>query len=193
MTFDLIIRLSIMNFKISYVIPLLILLAISLTSYGQSTRKNGVLVLYRDNRTDKYGYKDLKGHIVIPSAKYSYCFTDTFRTYAIVSYSHEGFVGINRKEKILYGVFPIDNGPDYTSEGLFRIVVKNKIGYADSLTGKIVIKPQFKCAWPFEKGKAQVSRDCETKKLDEEHKTWLNTSWYYINKTGKKVDPPMVR
>ena len=60
-------------------------------------------------------------------------------------------------------VFRFDNGPDYTSDGLFRILVENKIGYADSATGKIVINPQFECAWPFEHGVAKVSVDCECK------------------------------
>ena len=60
--------------------------------------------------------KILRGEIIIPLGKYAICFTDTFRTYAIVLKSHKGFVAIDRQENILYEVFPFDNGPDYTSE-----------------------------------------------------------------------------
>jgi len=86
-------------------------------------------------------------------------------------------------------VFPFDNGPDYTSDGLFRILAKNRIGYADSSTGKIIINPQFECAWPFERGIAKVSIDCQ-KRADGEHSTWSSDRWYYIDKSGRKVDPP---
>jgi hypothetical protein len=86
-----------------------------------------------------------------------------------------------------YKIFVYDNGPDYTSDGLYRIVGANeKIGYMDSLTSKVVIEPQFDCAFPFENGKAKVSNKCETKK-DGEHSTWESKDWYFIDKSGKKL------
>jgi hypothetical protein len=177
-----------MNLKTSHIILLLILTTSFIKSLAQQSGKNDYLVLFRDTVTDGYGYKNLKGDTIIPVSKYSQCFTDTFRTYAIVLYPYKGFVGIDRQEKILYKVFVFDNGPDDSSDGLFRILVDNKIGYANSLTGKIVIKPQFDCAWPFEHGIAKVSTDCK-KRRDGEHTVWLSNSWYYIDKTGRKVHP----
>jgi hypothetical protein len=159
---------------------------------GQTTADKDVLISFVDTVKDEYGYKNLKGDTIIPLGKYSICFTDTFNTYAIVTIPHKGFVAIDRQENILYYVFPFDNGPDYVSDGLFRILIDGKIGYADSATGKIIIKPQFDCAWPFENGIAKVSTDCKTKS-DGEHSTWLSDSWFYIDKTGKKVNPPKTK
>ena len=83
-------------------------------------------------------------------------------------------------------MFSFDNGPDYASEGLFRIIQNNKIGYADSATGKVIIKPQFGCAFPFDNGFAKVSFNCATHS-DGEHKIWTSDNWFYIDKKGKKV------
>ena len=55
-----------------------------------------------------------------------------------------------------YAAFQYDNGDDYVSEGLYRIVDrKGRIGYADE-TGKTVIRPRFAFGYPFE-GKAKVT------------------------------------
>ena len=157
--------------------------------FGQKTDANKIWVSYIDSVNDGYGYKNLYGDIIIPAGKYSFCFTDTFRTYAIVSLPPKGFVAIDRKENILYNVFPFDNGPDYVEDGFFRIVKDGKIGYADAATGKVVIQAQFACAWPFEKGKAKVSLTCETKSTGE-HSTWISDKWFYIDKRGRKVKQP---
>ena len=92
---------------------------------------------------------------------------------------------IDRKQNILYKVFPFDNGPDYVSEGFFRILKDNKIGYADAATGKVAIKPQFDCAFPFENGFAKVSTNCSTQSAGQ-HKVWTSNNWFYIDRKGKK-------
>jgi hypothetical protein len=170
-------------------IIVLLLLFSGLTNCGPAIKNNDYLVSFNDTIKDEYGYKNKNGDIIIPLGKYSRCFTDTFRTYAIVTIPKMGFVAIDRQENVLYEIFSYDNGPDYTSDGLFRIIANNKIGFADSTTGKVVIKPQFDCAWPFENGVAEVSIDCKTQS-DGEHSSWLSDNWYYIDKTGKKVDKP---
>lgn len=169
------------------------ILAISLLiSCNKPTAKQDYLLLFTDTIKDEYGYKNQKGDTVIALGRYPICFTDTFKTYAIVSNPPTGYVAIDRQGKELYTVFPFDNGPDYSSEGLFRILDNSdsiKIGYASSQTGQIVIKPQFKCAFPFKNGIAKVSVDCETES-DGEHTQWLSNNWYYIDTTGKKVAEP---
>jgi WG containing repeat len=90
----------------------------------------------------------------------------------------------NRKKKTLYEVFPYDNGPDYPSESLIRVVKNGKIGYANAKTYTLVITPQFDCAFPFENGKAKVSNNCKTIK-DGEHNIWISESWQYVDKKGK--------
>ena len=99
----------------------ILLLLISLASCRPAIRNNDYLVSYNDTVSDQYGYKNSNGDIVIPQGKYERCFTDTFKTYAIVVKPNGGFIAIDRQEKVLYGIFSFDNGPDYTSEGLFRI------------------------------------------------------------------------
>lgn len=161
----------------------------SFTSCAQINHSQNYLVLYTDTSKEEYGYKNQAGDMAIPLGKYSFCFTDTFRTFAIVAKPGFGFVGIDRKENFLYEVFPFDNGPDYTSDGLFRIIENNKIGFADSASGKIVIKPIFDCAFPFENGKAKVSTNCKVQS-NGEHSIWVSQDWFYIDKKGKKVKNP---
>ena len=131
------------------------------------------------------GYIDLKGDTTIPIGKYQF-YTDTFRTFAIAYKNECCFVGIDRKENILFEIYPFDNGPDYPKEGLFRIIENGKIGYA-GLNGKIVIRPQFDCALPFNNGRAKVSVDCKTEK-NGEHSHWVSEKWYYIDKKGQKTN-----
>ncbi len=147
------------------------------------------LLRFYDDPTDKYGYKNANGEVVIAVGNYGMCFTDTFKTYALVGKSDAGIVGIDRQENIMYNVFIFDNGPDEASDGLFRIIMNSKMGYADAATGKIVIQPQFDCAWPFEDGIATVSYKCTTK-IEGEHSTWESDNWIYINTKGKKVEKP---
>ena len=171
---------------------ILLLLFSGITSYGQAIQKNDYLVSFYDTIKDEYGYKNKKGDIIIPLGKYSRCFTHIFKTYAIVAKPNGAFIAIDRQENILYEIFPFENGPDYISDGFFRIVENNKIGFADAKTGKIAVKPQFECAWPFEKGFAKVSVNCNIQSHGE-HTTWLSNNWFYIDKTGKKVAKPKTK
>lgn len=170
----------------------LLLLLSGLAGCGPFVKNNDYLVSFNDSIKDESGYKNQNGEIAISSGKYAVCFTDTFRKYAIVVKPNSGFVAIDRQENVLYKVFPFDNGPDEPSDGLFRILENNKIGYADSATGKVVIKPQFDCAWPFDNGVAEVSTDCKAQP-DGEHSIWVSDHWYYIDKNGKKVEKPKTK
>jgi hypothetical protein len=94
------------------------------------------------------------------------------------------WVIMDSKKTTLYAVFIYDNGPDYPSEGLIRVVKNGKIGYADAKTYEIVIEPQFDCAFPFENGKAKVSNQCQTVK-EGEYSVWQSDAWQYVDKEGK--------
>ena len=94
------------------------------------------------------------------------------------------WVILNGQKTIVYEVFMYDNGPDYASEGLIRVVKNGKIGYADAKTHAIVIEPQFDCAFPFENGKAKVSNQCRTVPEDE-YSVWESDAWQYVDKQGK--------
>ncbi len=94
------------------------------------------------------------------------------------------WVILDKQNKEIYEVFPFDNGPDTPSEGLIRIVKNGKIGYADANTYAVVIPPQFDCAYPFEKGKAKVSKNCKTIK-EGEHSIWESDAWQFVDKKGR--------
>ena len=94
------------------------------------------------------------------------------------------WVIMDSKKTTLYDVFIYDNGPDYASDGLIRVVKNGKIGYADAKTYAIVIEPQFDCAFPFENGKAKVSNQCQTIK-EGEYSVWESDAWQYVDKNGK--------
>ena len=158
----------------------------SSSSLGQQYTQRPYLVSFVDTLRNEYGYREPSGPVRIPLGKFSICYTDTFRTFAIVLKPSTGLVAINRAEKVLYQVYSIDNGPDYSSNGLFRIVKNGKIGYADAHTGKVVITPMFSCAFPFENGRAKVSKHCSIKP-DGEHQVWLSTEWFYIDKKGRRL------
>ncbi|MFN8258273.1 MAG: WG repeat-containing protein [Bacteroidales bacterium] len=132
------------------------------------------------------GYKTKSGDTIVVAGKYAMCITDKITETGFVLDTARGFVCIDNKGKYLYTVFNYDNGPDYISNGLYRIVEDGKIGYANN-HGIIIIKPQYKCAWPFEKGMALVSYNCNIVK-EGELNLWKGGDWFYIDKKGKKLD-----
>lgn len=164
----------------SYTISVLALAVLTNVAFAQSPKNYLHLVV--DSTKDEYAYLNVSGDTVIPFGKYRTCYTRRFDKLAIVSLKDKGLVGIDRSENILFNVFVFDNGPDYPSDGLFRIIKDGKIGYAD-LNGNIVIEPKFDCAYPFKHGKAKVSTNCKTKTIGEHH-YWTSKSWYIINKKG---------
>lgn len=102
---------------------------------------------------------------------------------------NDGFVAFDKNNKKLFTIFSFDNGPDYTSDGLFRIIENNKIGYANE-QGKIIIQPQFSAALPFQNGLAAFCEDCITAQ-DGEHSNWTGGKWGFINKQGEIVIEPV--
>ncbi|HUS01764.1 MAG TPA: WG repeat-containing protein [Chitinophagaceae bacterium] len=143
------------------------------------------LILKRDKETSLYAYFDDNGNKIL--GYYYAAYTDTITEYGIVA--DPGFVLIDKTGKHIFKIFAFDNGPDYTSEGIYRIVDNGKIGYVDSITSKVIIEPKFDCAYPFENGKAKVSVNCKTVKAfpEDEHSTWESDDWFYVDKTGKIV------
>lgn len=90
-----------------------------------------------------------------------------------------------------YAVYHYDNGNDYTSEEMIRIVdnQNKKIGYA-SASGKIIIPPQYAFGYPFKNGKAKVTyfgNEEAVKGSNGEYHYWKSHDWFYIDKTGKRL------
>lgn len=143
----------------------------------------GVPVCYLNERSDT----------IVPYSKYRYCQSDTIKDIGFVyenSPRDARIVCINDAGKELFYVFKYDNGPDYIQEGLFRIMDGNGlIGFADTL-GHMVIQPQYKCAYPFENGKAKVTLKGEEKPVPgskgEKH-YWDSDDWFYIDKRNRRL------
>lgn len=151
----------------------------------QSKSNPSKLILKRDNKTSLFAYFDEKGNKIL--GDYYAAYTDTITDYGIVA--DPGSVLIDKTGKHIYKIYSFDNGPDYTSEGIYRIIKDDKIGYVDSITAKVLVEPQFDCAFPFENGKAKVSFSCKTVLAfpGDEHPTWQSDEWFYIDRTGKIV------
>lgn len=135
------------------------------------------------------GYADPDGEVVIPIGQYGLCWTDTIRNFGIVwdeERTDSEFIGIDRQGRKLYEVYFYDNGPDWPSEGLFRIVRNGKIGYADE-DGYVRIEPRYECAGQFEDGKAKVALQCDL--IEEgEHTRMESEAWFFIDRTGRRVE-----
>lgn len=139
-------------------------------------------VLYLVENKGLYGYVNNYGDTIV-KCEYPMAYTDTITRIGFVA-TKEGVIKCFDYRGIsLFDVFSYDNGPDYPSEGLFRILDdKGMIGFADTL-GKIIIPPQYKFAYPSENGKAKVTNGGElirdTLSLDL-HETWKSDSWFFI-------------
>lgn len=131
-----------------------------------------------------------RGDTIVPYGKYKFCQINRVKNlvFAYENKQDARIVCLDSQGKELYYVFQYDNGPDKIREGLFRIMDKNGlIGFADSL-GNVVLKPQFKFAFPFENGKAKITFSGKSKSSpdskDEKH-YWDSPDWYYIDTNGK--------
>lgn len=132
-----------------------------------------------------YAYVNQNGDTIVPNDKYVFFYTDTIFHVGFVVNQKSQLIGINTKGEELFEVFVYDNGPDYPSEGLFRILENGKIGYANE-NGNVIIKPQYSCAFPFENGKAKVSFKCDEVRQGE-HFVWKSEDWFYIDRNNNKL------
>lgn len=135
------------------------------------------------------GFKNKNQDTVINIGKYSHCWTDTLKTFAIVFdkvNTNNNVVAINQKEQILFDIYISDNYPDEIKEGLFRVKQNGKIGYANKF-GQIIIPCIYECAFPFENGKAKVTLDCKVEIDQYEHTITQSENWFFIDRTGNKI------
>jgi len=113
---------------------------------------------------------------------------DTTTPFRIKYVDKKGFVAFDNNDKPLFIVYPFDNGPDYLSEGLFRIIKQGKIGFANG-KGEIVIPPRFTAVFPFHGGMAAFCDGC-SRVADGEYHSWENGQWGFINPGGRVVITP---
>jgi WG repeat protein len=162
--------------------------------YFKITELNPKDTLFRISKSefyemgDDFAFVNQKGDTIISSKNFYYSFKDTITTFGIVLEKETyDLIGINRKGERLFEVYKYDNGPDYISDGLFRIKKNGKIGFANK-NGEITIKPQFECASNFENGIATVTYDCYLYYDLDEHLRSESESWFKIDKSGKRIE-----
>lgn len=132
------------------------------------------------------GYKNTKGEILLKPGLFDFCFSDSSEFFVSVAGKNGKIYALNYKADTLFEIYKFDNGPDYISDGLFRFMERDKIGYSN-FKGEIVIPAKFQCAFPFKNQKAKVSFNCQKSEFGEYNKPFSD-SWFLIDRNGKRVD-----
>ncbi|NIF04658.1 WG repeat-containing protein [Chryseobacterium sp. Tr-659] len=97
-------------------------------------------------------------------------------------------VVFDRKGNLLYQPYSYDNGADYFSEGVRRLVKNGKVGFADR-NGKVVIEAKHDFVSPFNYGYAEFCDGCDWEKTNEEHRSIVGGQWGIMNVKGQTVQP----
>lgn len=101
--------------------------------------------------------------------------------YCLSQLPNKGLGVIDQAGREVYQLYYFDNWPDEPQDGVYRMRKEGKIGFADAITGEIVIDPIYDCAYPFGTGKAKVGIGCETH-TDGEHSWWVGGQWTTITR-----------
>lgn len=162
------------------------LLLLSFLGWG-GCRPAPPLRLVQRPADDACAYVSARGDTVISFGRYDMSVTDRFAAVAVVRQVGGDWVGIDRRERVLFRPFLFDNGPDYPAEGVLRVVgAAGLLGYADTATGRVVLPPQYEAAFPFAHGRARVGRGCRLVR-EGEHTAWDCTTWQFIDHQGRPV------
>ncbi len=174
------------------IIITILLVFISMNIYAQDDK---LYIYYYPNFEDvdaTLGYVDSTGKVIIPAGKYPYLFTDVFDKIAFVLLKDKkGVYAIDRSEKVLFQVCSFELGPDIISNGLFRIIENEKIGFAN-MNGEIVIKPNWGFIFPFQENGLAIF--CEKGNwiwIDKEHRKFSGGKWGAMDTKGNIVIPAM--
>ncbi|MDB5120625.1 MAG: hypothetical protein JWN56_1843 [Sphingobacteriales bacterium] len=173
----------------------LLLLSCNFT-YGQ--KKFKVEVKETGTWRDIYCLIDEQGKVIrqLDTSKYYVSFNnDQYAYFAVFGKKgSSGWTAIDANENELFKVYNTSFGepsPDYLIENKIRIVdVNENIGFANN-KGEIIIKPQFKIATSFHKGKAIIGQTCKkvpwdahAKESDCHHYSIICEKHGYINEKG---------
>lgn len=174
--------------KQHYFLIIIISIFASSSIYAQNTK----LYIYYPNfdKDETFsGYVNANGEVIIPAGKYDNIFTPEFDKIAFVTIKgKKGVYAIDRNEKILFQVYNPGYGPDDVSNGLFRIIQNNKIGFAN-MDGQIVIKPQFQFIYSFNENGFAIFCEQGTWNTLEVGINVIKGKWGAIDKKGKIIIP----
>ncbi|MBV8328510.1 WG repeat-containing protein [Chryseobacterium sp.] len=175
---------------------LAIVLVLPIISFSQGKEE----LYYFKNKDSLVGVKNKTGKIIVPAKFRIFAYLkdgDPVEGETILFDGNKkgekyekntwGYV-YNRKGTFLYRPFLYDNGPDYFSEGMRRLVKNGKIGFADR-NGVIVVDPKHDFASPFNYGYAAFCDGCDWEKTEAEHKAIVGGTWGVMNTQGQTVQP----
>lgn len=153
---------------------------------------NGVvatdLILFEDKESELVGFKHkTSGEVILPATyNFSYGFDASSGLAAVVEGGKWSYINVTGAT--VYKPYIYDNGPDYPSDGLSRIIdEQDKVGYIDA-KGAMVISPQFDWASPFEEGVAQFCEGCKEESIHNgEHTRMVGGKWGTITKDGTRT------
>jgi hypothetical protein len=122
--------------------------------------------MFRDEATEKQGFKDASGKVVIP-ARFIDVYPFTPGGLAAVTDGTTPFAFIDVSGKVFAKAYAFDNGPDYYQEGFARVVAPDgRVGYVSETSGRIEIAAKYTKAHPFCDGKAEVELDGQRFQID---------------------------
>ncbi len=140
---------------------------------------------FENRATECNGVKPFQDTLITDSSVF-YAVTE----HLVVKYiDDQGFVAFNKKGERLCLIYPFDNGPDYPSEGLFRIIEEDEIGFAN-MKGEVVIQPRFFAVLPFHDGRAAFCEGCRKVQYGE-HEAREGGQWGFIDSKGNVAIPPV--
>ena len=137
-----------------------------------------------DSTSTRYGFKNKTGKVVV-EPQFIFALEPHCRN-LLFGVTDSGLIAINTKGEFLFKAYPFDNGPDYFSNGLTRVVRDNRIGYANK-EGKIVVPPTFLYAEPFNNGRAKVSQVERHTQHDPKICNHYHETYDFVNKRGRIV------
>ncbi len=147
----------------------------------------GAPAVFQDAKSGLSGFKRAGQVVVAPRFRFAYELNAHGVTAAVDA---SGPIFIDSAGGVLARAFTFDNGPDYFSEGLARIVDKSgKVGFIDE-RGHIAVHPQFDYAAAMCHGQAAVCVGC-VPRLDAsgDFSAWVGGSRGVIDAQGKWVEP----
>lgn len=137
-----------------------------------------------EDPTGLIGFRDAKGGVAIsPRFRFAYQFSPE-GVAAVIDDDGAAFIDVHGT--VLARAFLYDNGPDYFTEGLARVVQNDKVGFV-SRRGRIVIEPRFRYASAFCHGRAAVCEGCQP---DHSEPAFMQGGrWGFIDRRGRLVVP----
>ena len=129
-----------------------------------------------------FGYRDASGREILPARYHAAMeFAPTGVAFVV---DDNGWACIDATGSVRLRPFVFDNGPDYPSEGVFRYVDGDRMGFSDD-----ACRPTITAAWEFAgafaEQRAPVCRGCTP--VHGEHAMPKGGKWGFVDPSGREV------